>query len=417
MKSLVLVARGLQAGALGCYGNQWIDTPALDALAAEGVIFDQHFADAADAVGARRSWRSGHYCTPESAGGPPDLLDAFRRQNVLTCLIVDDSRPVPPGFDAGWDEVEHVTPEGDETALESVLAAVRSALERLATREHWLLWVDLGTLLPPWDVPEEFQTAYFQEEPDEENEEEDEAEEEDSERLTPLTEVVAGPVDPEDDELHLRMVSSYAAAISYLDAGVGEMLEAIRDQDVAVLFTADHGQALGEHGLAGTGRAWLYNEIIHVPLIMRLPDGTAAGRRVAALTQAVDLAPTLAAPFEVDPGPTHGHDLLPLVRGETEQVREYAWSGLEVDGAIEWALRSPEWSFLLPVRPAEADAERGPQLYVKPDDRWEVNNVVQHHLELADGLERTLRDFVAATRQPGPLRAPPLPNATAEKAG
>ncbi len=66
-KVLVIVARGLQLGALGCYGNGWIDTPALDRLAAEGVVFDQHFADAASPEGARaacaaaamtsRTWR------------------------------------------------------------------------------------------------------------------------------------------------------------------------------------------------------------------------------------------------------------------------------------------------------------------------------------------------------------------------
>jgi len=44
MKVLVLAARGLQTAYLGCYGNPWIATPNLDALAASGVVFDQHFA-------------------------------------------------------------------------------------------------------------------------------------------------------------------------------------------------------------------------------------------------------------------------------------------------------------------------------------------------------------------------------------
>ena len=49
------------------------------------------------------------------------------------------------------------------------------------------------------------------------------------------------------------------------------------------------------------------------------------------------------------------------------------------------------------------------ELFVKPDDRWEVNDVVQHHLELAEGLERTLRGFVEAAGRVGPLEAPALP--------
>ena len=48
------------------------------------------------------------------------------------------------------------------------------------------------------------------------------------------------------------------------------------------------------------------------------------------------------------------------------------------------------------------DAPRGPQLYVKPDDRWEVNDLRQHNLDLVEEHEKTLREFIAATRPPGP---------------
>ena len=87
---------------------------------------------------------------------------------------------------------------------------------------------------------------------------------------------------------------------------------------------------------------------------------------------------------------------------------DYACSGSRIGEAVEWALRTPDWSFLLPLQPAPGDPLRGPQLYVKPDDRWEVNNVLQHHLELGEQLEKTLRGFVEAATRPGPLQPPPL---------
>src|SRR5437879_1798920 len=68
MKVLVIVARGLQAGALGCYGNRWARTPALDSLAATGALFDQHFADFPSPEGARRAWRTGCYVFPSPPG-------------------------------------------------------------------------------------------------------------------------------------------------------------------------------------------------------------------------------------------------------------------------------------------------------------------------------------------------------------
>jgi arylsulfatase A-like enzyme len=182
-----------------------------------------------------------------------------------------------------------------------------------------------------------------------------------------------------------------------------------------VLFTTDCGQALGEHGVVGAVRPSLHEEVIHLPLLLRLPRGAGAGRHVAALTQAVDVGPTLAEAFGVSLPGAQGHSLVPLARGEAEQVRAYACAGLRIGGAVEWALRTPEWGFLLPAGTEEG--ARGPQLYVKPDDRWEVNNVVQHHLELSDHLEQTLRAFVRATEGAGPLEVPALRDVEADAGG
>ncbi|MGH7223010.1 MAG: sulfatase-like hydrolase/transferase [Gemmataceae bacterium] len=426
MKAIILVTRGLQLGALGCYGNPWIDTPALDTLAADGIVFDQHFADNADPAGARRAWRSGRYHLPGDVSAaraePPDLLDVLRKQGIHTCLIVEDSRSSSAEFAKGWERVERVRAAEEETPLDAVLEAVGAALERLELRDNWLLWIDLATLLPPWNLPAEFQESYFTEEAPEEDEEAeydeadeaDEAEEEqESESLTPLTEVPAGPIDDEDDYLYLRLQTSYAAAVSYVDAGIGQLLEALAGleggDEILLIVTTDAGQNLGEHGLVGASRPWLHEEAIHLPLLLRLPGAAEAGRRVAALTQAVDLAPTLADWFQTTLPDAHGHTLLPLARGEVESLRPYACAGLQVGEAIEFALRTPEWAYLLPMKPSTDDAERLPRLYVKPDDRWEVNNVLQHHQEFAEQLERTLRDFVTATCRPEPLHFPALP--------
>jgi arylsulfatase A-like enzyme len=424
MRVVVVSARGLQARLLGLYGNLWIDTPSLDALAAAGVVFDRHFAGCADAAGARRSWRTGRHHLPvpdetpaENAEGP-DLLASLRARDIHTSLILDDSRPAIPGFEvapafaAGWDEVMRIAAgEGEEgSPLERALSAAEEALARWGGRDGWLLWLDLAAVLPPWDLPDEFLAPYFAEEEDESEEAEGEEEEEEQEEpLTPVRDVAFGPIDPADDALFLSLQSSCAAAVGYLDAGVGQLLDRLREveggEEIVVAFTADCGLPLGEHGAVGLVRAFAHEEVIHLPLILRLPGH--GGRRVDALTQAADLAATLADLFGVSLPEVQGHSLLPLARGQAERVRDYACAGVQVGDAIEWCLRTPEWAFLLPAN-AEASG-RGPQLYVKPDDRAEVNNVVQHHLDYAERLERTLRDFLAAARRPGPFNPPPLP--------
>ena len=423
MKAIVVIVRGLQMGALGCYGNPWIDTPAFDTLAAEGVVFDWHFADNADPAGARRAWRSGRYHLPSDissadAEREPDLLAALRKQGIHTCLIVDESRSSAADFAAGWDTVERVSVAENETPLDATLEAVGAALERLERRDNWLLWIDLATLLLPWNVPMEFQEPYFIEEADEDEKREEEfdgteEDEEESEPLTPLTEIPTGPIDREDDYLFLSLQTSYAAAVTYVDAAIGQLLEALAGleggDEILLAVTTDVGQNLGEHGIVGACRPWLHDELIHLPLLLRLPGAAEAGRRVEALTQALDLAPTLAEWFGTALLDAHGLSLLSLARGKAETTRSYACAGLKIGAALEYSLRTPEWAFLWPVHPGCEDAERSPQLFVKPDDRWEVNNVLQHHMDYGEQLERTLRDFVTATAQPGPLQTPPLP--------
>ena len=406
MKVLVLAARGLQAAYVGCYGNPWMATPNLDALAAEGVVFDQHFADRADAIGARHIWRDGRHHLPDPsrpgppAAGPIDLIAELRERGVLTCLITDDGRPAEPGFEAGWDEVQRAP------SFDAVLEAAAATLGRLVGRDAWLLWVDLATLLPPWDTSAEFVAPYFQQGPEEEPEEESGEEYEEDEPLTPLNDPAPGPIDPEDETLFLRLQGSYAGAVTRLDAGIGRLLERLLavhpDDDVLIVCTADYGLALGEHGVVGPVPPLAHEETTHLPLILRLPGADEAGRRVAALTQAVDLAPTLADVFEAELPSAHGRTLLPLVYGEAEEARPYVCSGVQSGAAVEWSLRTHQWAFLLPTPPGAA------RLYVKPDDRREVNDVRQHHIELAEGLERTLRAFVEAAPRPGPLAAPPL---------
>ncbi|HZT81922.1 MAG TPA: sulfatase-like hydrolase/transferase [Gemmataceae bacterium] len=418
MKALVITLRGLPLAYVGCYGNDWVETPALDTLAAEGVVFDRHYSDRPDAAGARRAWRTGRYHFPLPDGADAswpaaaDLLALLRENGVATRLLLDPRHSTPAEFTAGWDAVTEVRP------ADSLRAIVLSALEQLAGAPRWLLWIDLAGLLPPWEVPAELLDAYFH--PQEAGE--DEADEDlEVEELEPLPNPPVGPLASPADETFLRIQRTCAAAVTHLDAAVGDLWREWRQRglhdEALLLLTSDHGQALGEHGIVGPYRPWLHDELIHLPLILRMPGAAEAGRRVFALTQPVDVMPTLLDAFGVPPPAPHGHSLLPLARGEVEKIRPYACSGLRCGEAAEWALRTPEWAFLLPVRPHPDDGARQPQLYVKPDDRWEVNNVVQHHLDLADHLERVLRAFVGATGQPGPLQAPELPDVGGEQAG
>src|SRR5207245_9925121 len=107
-----------------------------------------------------------------------------------------------------------------------------------------------------------------------------------------------------------------------------------------------------------------------------------------------DLMPTVLDLFALPPVTVHGRSLLPLGHGTATAIRDHACSVSRMGERLEMSLRTPQWGYILPVEQAAGDPPRVPQLYVKPDDRWEVNNVIQHHLDLADELNATLRKLV-----------------------
>jgi arylsulfatase A-like enzyme len=438
MKVVVLVVNGLHCGPIGAYGNDWVGTPAFDRLAAEGIVFDQHLADVPSGAGARQSWRTGRYHLPTQAAAPsPDLLGTLRQAGIATALVCEDTPPA--AFAEGWDAVNIVAPNPDDPALEAVLEAVGEALDALEDVDNWLLWVELNTLVPPWRFPDEFFEAASSDEAeakDEEEDEDDEEEDEDDEDeddeddedegdeevedagseepLLPFTDPQPGPLgDDPDDVTFLRLQETYAAAVRYVDAGLEQILESL-DDDVTLFVTSDCGTVLGEHGVVGVLRPRLHEELLHLPLLMHVPGSEAAGRRVAALTQSLDLLPTLLDLFGVAiPPEVHGRSLVPLMQGDETPVRDYACSGLQIGLAIELALRTPDWAFLLPLQGEVEDAALPQQLYARPEDRWEVNDVRQHHLELAEDFAEVLQGFAKAAQQAGPLVPPVLRDETA----
>ena len=109
MKALVIVVKSLHLGYIGCYGNQWIETPALDSLANESVVFDQHIADRPDTDGAWRSWRTGCYdlepLGSATATEPADLLHLLKRHGIETHLLLDSEPHADADIRRGWSEV------------------------------------------------------------------------------------------------------------------------------------------------------------------------------------------------------------------------------------------------------------------------------------------------------------------------
>lgn len=471
MNVIVVVCNSLHLGFLGAYGNAWIETPHLDRLASEGVVFDHHFPENLTTLPTRRSWWTGRYgfADPEHGWTPlrhdeEVLPDILWNQGVHTALISDVPllREAGQGYGRGFDDVSWIRGQGydpfippgdrraksvriaDEPGLRlppeddpdfalwtrrweqflrnravlrtdveehtGVARTVRAAIEWIerqrARKDPFLLWLDLFSPHGPWDPPQPYRDQYATAEPDEfeageegDLVEDDEDDDLDLTEVPVLIDVPAGAVGDVIDEAELlRLRRTYAGTVTLVDRWLGELFDALkrlgRMDDTLLIFTGDQGEPLGEHGYVRRFRPWLYEELIHTPLIIRMPGGKFGGIRHHAIVQTVDLLPTVLSGFGLKPSDrVHGHDLLPLIRGERTKVRDYACMGMDVE---DFAIRTHLWHLVVPIEQDPDDPPRGPELYRKPEDRWDQNDVAEQFPEVVDHLELTLRRFAEA---------------------
>lgn len=129
------------------------------------------------------------------------------------------------------------------------------------------------------------------------------------------------------DGLRDDLVALYDAEIAFNDAHFGRFLQELKDRglydDSVIVLVADHGEQFFEHGRWQHGLD-LYQEVLHVPLIVRFPSGRWAGRRVARTVEHIDLLPSLMDFIGLEwPVGIHGHSFLPALRSpdDAQDVR------------------------------------------------------------------------------------------------
>jgi arylsulfatase len=140
---------------------------------------------------------------------------------------------------------------------------------------------------------------------------------------------LAGYLDPADERSWRRQLDYYVKLHQLADESLGKVLAALERSgawdDTVVVFTSDHGDMCGSHGLRSKG-PFVYDEIMRVPLYVKPAAGTAgtAGARSESLSSHVDLARTICGFAGVSPDPGfQGVDLGPLVADPSASVRDH----------------------------------------------------------------------------------------------
>ncbi|MDX1999309.1 MAG: sulfatase [Thermoanaerobaculia bacterium] len=380
--SVVLISVDtLRADHLGAYGYGPPTSPRFDALAREGVLFETAVAAAPSTLPSHASIftsLSPHRHGASFAARRPladsvlTLAEVLKASGYRTGAFHDGGQIVPElGLGQGFEVYRTI----GQDRLSPVAAAGLAWLDGLQRQEPFFLFLHTYETHLPY-TPAAADLRVFQ--PD---------------GYTGFLGTGVGhkemrtvnnqgiSLSPADQR---HVVASYDAEIRAMDRALGELLDALRARgrlaNTLVVVTSDHGEELGEHGSWAWHSHTLYEELLRVPLVVRLPAGTAEraeGVRLSELARGIDLAPTVLDVVGVPiPSSFEGRSLLPVIRREPSAA-PFALSLLDGgDPEQDFAVRRERWKLY------------GERLFDLEDDRGETVDRSAEHAEITEVLRR-----------------------------
>jgi arylsulfatase A-like enzyme/Tfp pilus assembly protein PilF len=286
---IVISVDTLRADHLPAYGYKKVKTPAIDALAADGTVFERAYSHAPQTLPAHAALLSGQLpfetgvrdnvgfsLKPDGRLLPQMLRErGFTTGGVVSAYVLRKETGISQGFDFFDGEMPPSSPEL------SIGQVQRDGGTSEQIAEHWLdsigtarafLFLHLYEPHKPYAPPDRF-SAY----------------------------------------------APYDGEIAYTDEIVGRLVKYLKTHQLydrsTIVLLSDHGEGLGDHGEQEHG-LFVYDEAIHVPLIIKQESNAGAGRRIADLVQHIDLVPTILDLVKA-PGVANlrGRSLKPILEG------------------------------------------------------------------------------------------------------
>jgi len=367
----------VRADHLGCYGYKEIQTPTLDALAHDGIVFEHAFSQVPLTWPSHTVILTGTYPFQNGVQDftghplPPQfrsIAQAFKGAGyvtgaVISSFVLDRSWGLARGFDLYDDAFSAETFKKKDISLvdrragESVDRAVRWL--KHASNLPFFLWLHLYDPHSPYDPPEPYRSEY---------------------------------------STHL-----YDGEIAYADHELGRLISWLKESGnynrSLIVFLSDHGESLGEHGESEHG-FFIYNSTIRIPLIVKPPAGSRVSRgRVERPVETALVAPTLlgmAGMHDKIEGQFQGHSLLDSANDDQDDpaysetfypFSSFGWSPLH-------SLENGRYHYI--------DAPQA-ELYDLTADPEESKNIASTHPEIA----AILKDELKKRLQRAPLTSPP----------
>jgi arylsulfatase A-like enzyme/Tfp pilus assembly protein PilF len=360
--SVVLITLDtVRADRIGAYGYAKGATPTLDRLAREGVRFADASSQAPLTGPAHAALLTGQYparlgvrdnATTPIPSGTRTLAQAFKDKGYRTggfvgAFILGSEYGFGQGFDVFDASFARYSAGNKLQAQRRGGEVVDEAIKwlRTAAGRPAFTWIHLYDAHAPYDAPAPYRTRFA--------------------------------------------TAPYDGEIAYVDSCVARVVATLEEAGqldrTVIAVIADHGEGLGDHGEAEHG-LFLYDAVLHVPWILRLPGRESAGTVVASQVRSIDVAPTLTSFAGASLPAVDGENVMTLVRGTTRRDPppsyaetyypkwHFGWSELR-------SVRVGDWKYV--------DAPK-PELYDMRADAGEKRNAIDARGPLATGLSNEL---------------------------
>jgi len=376
---LLLTLDTTRADHLRCYGNKNVETPALNQLAREGVLFKRAYSQLPMTLPAHTSILSGtyplyngvldngDYRVPDELLTLPEILKpkGYATAAFISAAVLKKNFNLNQGFDY-WNE-DDIQPQKEMTALvaerkaNATTDAVLKWLEQ-NYKKRWFLWVHYYDPHMEYNPPEPF--------------------------------------------LHLYFFDAYSGEIAFMDSQIKRLLTFLDGKKLAnktiVIAIADHGEGMGEHGET-THAVYIYEATQHIPFIIRVPGLKNKNQAFSQVTSQVDVVPTVLDFLSIPvPSQVKGRSLKKLILGQEKDSAQgeafleshypffhYGWSEL-------YGLVTSRYKYIQAPKP---------ELYDLSNDFLEEKNIAAENQKLAKEYDYKVEELKKSSRSKIALEA------------
>jgi arylsulfatase A-like enzyme len=390
---LLITMDTTRADYIGCYGHPEVETPNLDRLAKEGVQFMRNIAPSGTTHPSHASIMTGYYLARHNVyGNETPLADEI---TTLAEILLNQGYATLGAVSARWLNSEHsnfgqgfsvfLNCEEDQLSAKVRNQSFLPALETMVDRSFFA-WIHYFDPHGPYNPAPPYNIYYsakdrFDPVPT-------------SDRMNiEFEKIQSGQVDPDEE------IRQYQGEITFMDKQIGDLLTWLEQKGILdrtlVVAVADHGESMTEKEIYFC-HAGMYNQVLQVPLLMRLPGVLPAGRKVETLSSSVDILPTilelLNVPSSVEEA-IDGRSLIPALTDPAFEAHPYVFS--EAVGGVIRAIYDSQYKYIKPYpwdwampedhlfKPFEDYAEEVDLKTEEPDRAKRMEEMLETWLKLA----------------------------------